>query len=115
MSWRDSPAEQQAERDRMPYIQIDTDTWVVMREDKDRPKAVIERVKWRDDSEQYLLKTWHSDPSQRRLVRIHESVEEANRSVKWRNNHKTGRENHSWGTQPGVRSHQPPPAITPAE
>jgi len=73
------------ERDRMPYIQVDADLWVVMREDKYRPRAVIKRVTAYDGVEQYFLLTWQMDPTQRKLVRIHESLEEANRSVKWRN------------------------------
>lgn len=88
-----------AERDRMPYIQITADLWIVMREDKTRPRAVIERVRWHDGSEQYLLKTWHTEPGQRRLVRIHDSLEEANRSVKWRNPKNTSR------SGPGFRGH----------
>ena len=72
------------ERERMPYIQVDADLWIVMREDKTRPRAVIERVQWHDGSEQYMLKTWHPEPGQRRLVRIHDTLEDANRSVKWR-------------------------------
>lgn len=81
MGWRD--VDNSTEHERMPYIQITADLWVVMREAKDRPRAVIERVRWHDGSEQYLLKTWHSDPGQRRLVRIHDTLEDANRSVKW--------------------------------
>lgn len=73
-----------AERDRMPYIQIDADMWVVMREDKYRPRAVIKRVTAYDGVEQYFLLTWQMDPTQRKLVRIHESLEAANQSVKWR-------------------------------
>lgn len=73
-----------AERDRMPYIQIDADLWVVMREDKYRPRAVIKRVTAYDGVEQYFLLTWQKDPTQRKLVRIHESLEAANQSVKWR-------------------------------
>lgn len=73
-----------AERDRMPYIQVDADLWVVMREDKYRPRAVIKRVTAYDGVEQYFLLTWQMDPTQRKLVRIHESLEAANQSVKWR-------------------------------
>lgn len=75
--------EDETERDRMPYIQIESDRWVVMREHKDRPKAVIQRVKWIDGSEQFLLFTWHSDSAQRRLVKVLDSLEDANRAVRW--------------------------------
>lgn len=72
------------ERERMPYIQIDSDLWAIMREDQTRPRAMIKRVTAYDGVEQYFLMTWHPEPTQRKLVRIHTSLEDANRSVKWR-------------------------------
>lgn len=72
------------ERERMPYIQVDSDLWAIMREDETRPRAMIKRITAYDGVEQYFLMTWHPDPTQRKLVRIHTSLEEANRSVKWR-------------------------------
>lgn len=75
----------ETERDRMPHIQIETGQWVVMRNDKWRPKAVIRRVGWHDGSEQFMLMTWHSTPAERKLVGIYESLEAANRAVPWRN------------------------------
>ena len=87
------------EWERLRYIQIEADLWAVMREAPDRPRAIIERVHWRDGSEQYLLKTWHTHPSERKLVSIHESLEDACRAVRWNNPKSTSR------SGPGFRGH----------
>lgn len=80
MSWRDSPTEK---ANPMPYLQIDADTWAILRENPDRPKAMIRRFVAIDGVEQYLLFTWHSDPHQQRLIRMYDTLDDANRAVKW--------------------------------
>lgn len=67
-----------------PYIQVDADLWIVMREDP-HPRAVIKRVLHFDGHEQFLLLTWQLDPAVRKIVRIYDSLEDANQSVRWRN------------------------------
>lgn len=69
----------------MPYIQIDACTWVVMREPKDHPVAIIEHVPSVAGVSKYLLRRWHPDPARRPLIGLFGSVEEANRQVKWDN------------------------------
>lgn len=81
MGWRDLP--QNSERDRMPYMQIAPDQWVVIRESMERPKAIIQLVTARDQTEKYFLFTWHLDPTKRRLHGMYDTIEEANREVKW--------------------------------
>lgn len=83
MSWRDSPTEQQTERDRMPYMQIAPDLWVVIRESMEHPKAIIQQVTARDQTARYLLFTWDVEPSRRRLHGMYDTLEEANWVVKW--------------------------------
>ena len=85
MSWRDAPGEDKTERDRMPYMQITPTLWVVIRESMEHPKAVIQQVTARDQTQRYLLFTWHLDPSKRRLHGMYDTIEDANREVKWGN------------------------------
>lgn len=92
--------------DRQPYIQIETDLWAVMREPKDRPRAMIMRVTDWQQIEKYLVLTWHPEPHRRRLVSMHDTFEKANTAVRWDvSTRKTGRENHHWGGEPGVKTH----------
>lgn len=85
MSWRNAPGEGKSERDRMPYMQIAPDQWVVIRESMERPKAMIQLVTARDQTEKYFLFTWNLDPAKRRLHGMYDTLEEANREVKWNN------------------------------
>lgn len=66
-------------------IQVETNLWVLMREDKRRPKAVVRRYVAVDGVEQFLLFTWHSDPSQQRLVRMFDTLLDASQHVPWNN------------------------------
>lgn len=77
--------EQSTERDRMPYLQIAVDQWVVVRESLEHPKALIQAVTARDQTQRYLLFTWHLDPSRRRLHGMYDTIDEANREVLWNN------------------------------
>ena len=81
MGWRDMP--QKSQREAMPYMQIAPDTWVVIRESMEHPKAIIQLVTARDQTEKYFLLTWHLDPSRRRLHGMYDTLEEANQEVKW--------------------------------
>lgn len=85
MSWRDAPGEGKTERSRMPYMQISTDQWAVIRESLEHPKAIIQQVTARDQTARYLLYTWHPDPVKRRLHGMFDTIEEANREVSWSN------------------------------
>lgn len=74
-----------AERDRMPYIQIDVDRWIVMRNPKDHPVAFIERIDDLNDYRKFLVRRWDLVPLRRVLLGMYDTLEEANRSVKWVN------------------------------
>lgn len=62
---------------RWDHIQIDTDTWIVMREYPQQPTAVVHRVTSHKGEARYLLMTWRAEPSERRLVQICASLVEA--------------------------------------
>lgn len=84
-----------SERDRMPYIQIDIDRWVCMRESKEVPVAVIERIDDNDGGRIFLVRQWHPLAHQRRLLGGYDTLADANRSVRWdTSRHRTGREDH---------------------
>src|SRR5690606_38639264 len=69
--------------DDMPYIQIDTNTWAVMRYPKDRPVAIILMLSNRDNVPQYFVQTWHPDPGKRRVIGQYDTLQQANESVLW--------------------------------
>ncbi len=71
------------ERERMPYVQIEANLWAVMRYPKTHPVAMILGVANRDNVPLYFVQTWHPEPSRRRVISQHDSVEEANGSVLW--------------------------------
>ncbi|NNC10713.1 hypothetical protein HII28_02270 [Planctomonas sp. JC2975] len=58
-------------------IRFDVDTWIVMRNDKVLPKAVIQRVHHRQ-GDRYLLFRWDIDPQKRQLMNVVDSLEKAN-------------------------------------
>lgn len=58
-------------------IRYDHDTWLVMRDDKVLPKAVIQRFKDRRGVDQYLLVKWDLDPGKRTLMAVCDSLEKA--------------------------------------
>ena len=71
------------ERERMPYVQVDTNLWAVMRYPKDRPVAMIQGLANRDNVPLFFVMTWHPEPSRRRVVSQHDTLEAANSSVLW--------------------------------
>ena len=76
-----------------PPIRIERDLWAVMRYRPDQPAAMIYRITDRQQISQYLVMTWHPDPSQRRLDAMYDSLEAADASVKWESTGiRTGRE-----------------------
>ncbi|WP_052492446.1 hypothetical protein [Leucobacter komagatae] len=75
--------EKETERERMPYVQVDTNLWAVMRYPKDRPVAMIQGLANRDNVPLFFVMTWHPEPSKRRVVSQHDTLEEANGSVLW--------------------------------
>ena len=71
------------ERERMPFVQIDTNLWAVMRYPKDRPVAMIVGLANRDNVPLFFVQQWHPEPSKRRVISQHDTLEEANASVLW--------------------------------
>ena len=58
-------------------IRYDEDHWIVMRNDKRVPKALIQRLHHRD-GDRYLLFRWDLDPAKRELMNVVDSLERAN-------------------------------------
>lgn len=75
--------EKDTERERMPYLQVDTNLWAVLRYPKDHPVAMIQGLANRDNVPLFFVMTWHPEPSKRRVVSQHNTLEEANGSVLW--------------------------------
>lgn len=71
------------ERERMPYVQIDTNQWAVMRYPKTHPVAMIIRMANRDNVPLFFVQAWHPEPSRRRVISQHDTIAEANASVLW--------------------------------
>lgn len=67
-------------------IQIDSDTWIVMREYTAQPKAIIQRLTSVDGMEWFQVFTWEPIKADRRLVSVHPGIEEADQSVPWPSN-----------------------------
>lgn len=87
-----------AQRKRMPYVQIETDVWAVMRNSTEVLAAMIYRISDRIQVAKHLVMTWHAEPHHRRMIAIYDTLEEANFSVKLDMcGIKTGRENHATG------------------
>lgn len=63
-------------------VQIDTDTWIIMREFVFQPTAIVHRyTSWQGEQSRYLLLRWHADPAERRLVAICDTLDEADERV----------------------------------
>lgn len=71
------------ERERMPYVQIDTDTWAVLRKSREHPAAIIVRLTASNDEARFFVLSWHPNPALRRMLSMHDTLAEANRSVRW--------------------------------
>ncbi len=68
---------------RLPPIQTGTDTWIIMREYLQQPKAIVHRLTTTDGTPRYLLMTWEPISADRRLVSMHISLDEADAAVPW--------------------------------
>lgn len=64
-------------------IQADSNTWLVLREFPQHPKAVIHLMTDTTGDDRYILMTWHPESSQRRMVGIHPSLRQAEAAVPW--------------------------------
>lgn len=64
-------------------IQVDRDTWLIMREFPAHPKAVIQRVTDTGGDARFLVLIWHPDRTKWRLSGIFGGIEEADKSVPW--------------------------------
>lgn len=64
-------------------IRIDTDTWVVMRYEKEHPAAIITRITDTAGEARFLALVWHVDPAKRRMAGIYPSLQAADASVLW--------------------------------
>lgn len=68
---------------RMPYVQIETNLWAVMRYPKTHPVAMIIGMANRDNVPLFFVQHWHPEPSKRRVISQHDTLEQANESVLW--------------------------------
>lgn len=66
-------------------IQIDRDTWIIMREHPANPKAIVHRVTDTRGDARFLLLVWNIDPAKRRMHGIFPSLKDADLEVKWDN------------------------------
>lgn len=64
-------------------IQIEADTWIVMREHALRPKAVIQGFRNTAGEARFMVLIWDPIRSKRRLVDVHETLQAAEDSVPW--------------------------------
>lgn len=64
-------------------IQVEADTWIVMREYPQFPKAVIQGFRGTDGAARFMVLTWDPIRTRRRMVSIHESLDEADAAVPW--------------------------------
>lgn len=62
-------------------IQVDADTWLIMRESARQPKAVVHRVTSTAGEARFLLMTWQPIITERRMVAIHPDLRAADRAV----------------------------------
>lgn len=66
-----------------PPIQVGAETWVIMRDSSDLPRAQVQRVIGTNGDSRFLLMTWEPLPDDRRLVGIYESLAAAEAAVPW--------------------------------
>lgn len=64
-------------------IQIEADTWIVMREHAQRPKAVVLGFRNTAGEARFMVLVWDPIRSKRRMVDVHESLQAAADSVPW--------------------------------
>lgn len=71
---------------RSDTIIVDANTWLILREFPQHPKAVVQRVTDTTGDDRYLLLTWDAEVTKRRLVGIHKSLGDAEKAVPWPSN-----------------------------
>ncbi|QIK63824.1 hypothetical protein G7068_11960 [Leucobacter viscericola] len=64
-------------------IQIETNVWVVLREFRQQPKAVIHKITDTTGADRYMVMRWEPDPAQRRMTGIYNDLTEAEKTVPW--------------------------------
>lgn len=64
-------------------ITVDADTWLIMREFPQHPKAIVHRITDTSGEERFMVLTWLPDPAQRRMVGIYRTLSEADSAVPW--------------------------------
>ena len=64
-------------------ITVDADTWLIMREFPQHPKAIVHRVTDTSGEERFMVLTWYPDPAKRRMAGIYRSLSEADAAVPW--------------------------------
>lgn len=67
-------------------IIVDANTWLILREFPQHPKAIVQRVTDTTGEDRYLLLTWDAEITKRRLVGIHKSLADAEKAVPWPSN-----------------------------
>jgi hypothetical protein len=58
-------------------IRIDADTWIVMRNDPERPKAILERRRDATGADVFFILAWALDPKERVLMGTRPTLGEA--------------------------------------
>lgn len=66
-------------------IQTDANTWIIMRENADRPKGIVHRVTDTLGTARFMLYVWHPSPERQRMFGIYDSLDAADIAVKWDN------------------------------
>ncbi|WP_449281266.1 hypothetical protein [Leucobacter sp.] len=62
-------------------IEVDLNTWLIMRTNPTQPSALVERVTHENGITRYMLFTWSSNPTARRLIGVFDSLDAANEDV----------------------------------
>lgn len=71
-------------------IRLDHDHWVVMRDSRVFPKAIIQRVKDKAGVDRYFVIRWDLEPANQRLMAVTDSLQRADELVLWDNEPTSG-------------------------
>lgn len=71
--------------ERSNLIQVETGQWIVMRENPNLPKAIVHQVTDTGGVARFMVMVWQSNPAERRMAGIYESLQAAEASVPWTN------------------------------
>lgn len=85
-------------------IEIDLNTWIIMRHSPTQPVAIIERVTHENGITRYMLYKWPTNPTARRLVGVFDSLTSADDEIPYVETHHP-QDNGRGGWPPGA--HQP--------